>query len=238
MALPKVNETLNFSMTIPSTGERVKYRPYLVKEEKILLQAHESGDQDACLQAMCDTVSSCLDANAGVDVAGLATFDLEYMYTQIRAKSVGETSNILIRCKSCEEHNEYSIDLEQLQVDVPSKSKSVVRVTDNISVEMKYPSYGSMMGGDISAANKDMGAALKLIANSIVAVLQPDSRTDASDVTQEELLEFLSSMTGSQLSKLTEFLGDMPALKHQAKFDCKKCGTENELELKGLSDFF
>jgi DNA-directed RNA polymerase subunit M/transcription elongation factor TFIIS len=238
MALPKVNETLNFSMTIPSTGERVKYRPYLVKEEKILLQAHESGDHDACLQAMCDTVSSCLDPIAGVDVAGLATFDLEYMYTQIRAKSVGETSNILIRCKSCEEHNEYSIDLEALQVDVPSRGKSVLTITDGISVEMKYPSYGSMIGGDIAAANQDMSAALKLIASTIVAVLQPDSRTDASDVTQEELIEFLSSMTGSQLAKLTEFLGDMPALKHDVKFNCKKCGTENELELKGLSDFF
>lgn len=238
MALPKVNETLNFSMTIPSTGERVNYRPYLVKEEKLLLQAHESGDHDACLQAMCDTVDACLDQNAGVEVASLATFDLEYMYTQIRAKSVGETSNILIRCKSCEEHNEYSVDLESLVVDVPAKGRSVVKITDSISVEMRYPSYGSMIGGDIQAASNDMGSALKLIANCIVAVLQPEERIDASDVPQEELLEFLSSMTGSQLAKLTEFLGEMPALKHDAKFNCKKCGTENELQLKGLSDFF
>jgi RNase P subunit RPR2 len=238
MALPKVNETLNFSMTIPSTGERVKYRPYLVKEEKILLQAHESRDHEACLSAMCDTISACLDQSAEIDVASLATFDLEYMYTQIRAKSVGETSNILIRCKSCEEHNEYSIDLEKLEVVVPNKTKSVVKITDSISVEMRYPSYGSMMTGDISAASTDMNSAMKLIASSIVAVLQPEERTDASEVPQEELIEFLSSMTGSQLALLTGFLGEMPALKHDVKFNCKKCGTENELELKGLSDFF
>jgi len=238
MALPRVNETLNFSMTIPSLGTKVKYRPYLVKEEKILLQAHESGDQDACLRAMCDTVAACLDENAKVDVPNLATFDIEYMYTQIRAKSVGETSNILISCKSCEEQNEYSVDLEALKVEVPKGGNSIVSITDTISVEMRYPSYASMIGGEILEANKDMGAALKLIANCIVAVLQPEDRTDAADVPQEELLEFLSSMTGSQLAMLTEFLGEMPALKHQAKFNCKKCGTENELELKGLSDFF
>jgi DNA-directed RNA polymerase subunit M/transcription elongation factor TFIIS len=238
MALPKINETLNFSMTIPSTGEKVKYRPYLVKEEKILLQAHESGDQEACLSAMSDTISACLDQKAGIDVASLATFDLEYMYTQLRAKSVGETSSILIKCKSCEEHNEYVVDLEKLEVVVPPKSNSVVQVTESISVEMRYPTYGSMINGDISEATTDMNSAMNLIASSIVAVLQPDERTDASDVPQKEIMEFLGSMTGSQLALLTEFLGTMPALKHEAKFNCKKCGTENELQLKGLSDFF
>ncbi len=238
MALPKVNETLNFSMTIPSTGERVKYRPYLVKEEKILLQAHESGDYEACLTAMSDTVSACLDQEAGIEVTSLATFDLEYMYTQLRAKSVGETSSILIKCKSCEEHNEYVVDLEELEVVVPPKSNSVVQITESISVEMRYPSYGSLIDGDISAAATDMNSAINLIASSIVAVLQPDERTDASDVPQKDIIEFLGSMTGSQLALLTDFLGDMPALKHEAKFNCNKCGTENELQLKGLSDFF
>jgi DNA-directed RNA polymerase subunit M/transcription elongation factor TFIIS len=238
MALPKINETLNFSMTIPSTGEKVKYRPYLVKEEKILLQAHESGDYEACLSAMSDTISACLDQKAGIEVNSLATFDLEYMYTQLRAKSVGETSSILIKCKSCEEHNEYVVDLEKLEVVVPPKSNSVVQVTESISVEMRYPTYGSMINGDISEATTDMNSAMNLIASSIVAVLQPDERTDASDVPQKEIIEFLGSMTGSQLALLTEFLGTMPALKHEAKFNCKKCGTENELQLKGLSDFF
>jgi DNA-directed RNA polymerase subunit M/transcription elongation factor TFIIS len=238
MALPRVNETLNFIMTIPSLGQKVKYRPYLVKEEKILLQAHESGDHDACLRAMCDTVSACLDPDANINVTNLATFDIEYMYTQIRAKSVGETSTILISCKSCEDRNEYTVDLESLIVEVPKSKDNLITITDTISVEMRYPSYASMIGGEILEANKDMGAALKLIASCIVAVLQPEERTDAGDVPQEELLEFLSSMTGSQLAQMTEFLGEMPALKHQAKFNCKKCGTENELELKGLSDFF
>ena len=88
MALPRINESLNFNMTIPSTGERVKYRPYLVKEEKVLLQAFESKDTEMCLQAMSDTIASCLDPNSNVDVSTLATFDIEYMFTQLRAKSV------------------------------------------------------------------------------------------------------------------------------------------------------
>lgn len=118
MALPRINETLNFTMTIPSSGEKVKYRPYLVKEEKVLLQAFESKDSKTCLEAMVDTIAACLDERAGVDVAKLATFDVEYMFTQLRAKSVGEISTILLGCSSCEERNEYDVNLETLEIEV------------------------------------------------------------------------------------------------------------------------
>ena len=91
MALPRINETLNFTMTIPSTGKKVKYRPYLVKEEKVLLQAFESGDTKTCLEAMADTLAACIDPNENVDVSSLATFDVEYMFVKVRSQSVGET---------------------------------------------------------------------------------------------------------------------------------------------------
>lgn len=239
MALPRVNETLNFNMTIPSTGERVKYRPYLVKEEKVLLQAFESKDTSMCLQAMSDTISSCLDPSANINVSDLATFDIEYMFTQLRAKSVGETSTIMIRCKNqeCKEANEYHIDLDTLNVEVP-KSKNIIKITDCISVEMRYPTYSTLLNGDVENAEKDMGSALKMICKSIVAVLTPNERIDARDQSEEELMEFIQSMTATQLKQLTSFLEGMPALKHDAVFNCKKCGTENELQLKGLSDFF
>lgn len=239
MALPRINETLNFNMTIPSTGERVKYRPYLVKEEKVLLQAFESKDTEMCLQAMSDTIASCLDPNSSVDISNLATFDIEYMFTQLRAKSVGETSTIMIRCKNqeCKEANEYNIDLDTLNVDVP-KGKELIKITDDISVEMCYPKYSTLVTGEVEDAEKDMGAALKLLSGCIVAVLTTEERIDARNQTEKELIEFLESMTATQLKGLTSFLENMPALKHDAKFNCKKCGTENELQLKGLSDFF
>ena len=239
MALPRVNETLNFTMTIPSTGQKVKYRPYLVKEEKILLQAFESKDTEMCLQAMSDTIASCLDQDAGVNVGRLATFDIEYMFTQLRSKSVGETSTILIRCKNqeCNHGNEYHIDLDALSVDVP-KGKNVIAITDNIAVEMRYPTYQSLATGDLDQGQQDMGAALSMLAKCISAVLTEDERIDVTTQSEEEVQEFIQSMTATQLKLLTGFLEDMPALKHTAQFKCEKCGTENELELKGLSDFF
>ena len=238
MALPRVNETLNFTMKIPSTGERVKYRPYLVKEEKVLLQAFESGDLQTCLEAMVDTLESCIDAKKGVEVSSLATFDIEYMFTQVRSKSVGESSNILIKCKECEEQNPYEVDLESLVIDVKSQD-SIIEITDEISVEMKYPTYEALIAnGAEKLGGEDPDAALEMIAGSIVAVMTEEERIDCSDQSKEEMVEFISSMTATQLQKISSFLEEMPALRHDAVFDCTKCGAHNELELKGLADFF
>ena len=238
MALPRVNETLNFSMKIPSTGKNVKYRPYLVKEEKVLLQAFESGDLKTCLEAMVDTLESCIDDKSRVDVSSLATFDIEYMFTQVRSKSVGESSTITIKCEKCETENQYLVDLESLEVSAEGAGNVVV-ITDDVSVEMKYPTYGALLEGNADKmAEDDPETALQLIANSIEAVLTPDERIDCKDQSQEEIVDFINSMTATQLQSISKFLEDMPALKHTAAFDCKHCGTHNELELKGLADFF
>ena len=238
MALPRINETLNFTMTIPSTGKVVKYRPYLVKEEKILLQAFESKDQQTCLEAMCDSLSACLDQTDQVDVSRLATFDVEYMFTQVRSKSVGETSTIFIKCKDpdCGTRNEYIIDLDSLSIEV-GEDRNILKVTDNISIEMRYPSYSSLMTTNTKNV-EDMDTALNMLAGSIAAVITEEERIDASEVSKSEILEFLTSMTANQLQGLTDFVQNMPALKHTAEFNCIKCGVENKLELKGLSDFF
>ena len=238
MALPRINETLNFTMTVPSTGEKVKYRPYLVKEEKVLLQAFESGDVQTCLEAMIDTLDACIDDKQRLDIGSLATFDVEYMFTQVRSKSVGEKSGIMIKCKSCDEPNGYSLDLDELEVEV-NPSSNLVKINDDISVEMKYPTYRALISGSNSqSAVADTDTALKLLAASIDAVLTEDERIDCKDQSQEEMTDFLMSMTAGQLQNLSAFLEDMPALKHLAEFDCEKCGEHNELELKGLSDFF
>ena len=238
MALPRVNETLNFSMKIPSTGKNVKFRPYLVKEEKVLLQAFESGDLKTCLEAMVDTLESCIDEKSRVDVASLATFDVEYMFTQVRAKSVGESSSITIKCDGCETENVYMVDLETLEVDA-GKEGNVVAITDDVSVEMRYPTYNALLEGDADKMGEDdPESALALIAGSIEAVLTPEERIDCRDQSQEEIVDFINSMTASQLQHISKFLEEMPALKHTAEFECKNCGKQNKLELKGLADFF
>lgn len=240
MGLPRVNETLNFSMTIPSSGQKVKYRPYLVKEEKVLLQAFESRDTVTCLQAMCDTIGACLDERENIDVVQLATFDIEYMFIQLRSKSVGESSSVSVKCKKCSYSNDIVIDLESLSVEV-SNSSNIIKITDEIHVELRYPTYESMIIGEKTREpdkNKEMSSVLKMLGTSIVAVITENERIDCHDQPLGEVEEFLDSMTAGQLQNLAVFFEDMPALKHTIEFDCKECEAHNELELKGLNDFF
>ena len=237
MALPRINETLNFTMTIPSTGNKVKYRPYLVKEEKVLLQAFESGDTKTCLEAMADTLSACIDPKENVDVSSLATFDVEYMFVKVRSQSVGETSRVQIKCAECQTPNTVVIPLDEVEIDV-KKEDAVIPITDNISVEMRYPTYKTLMDNDLSADTENMDTAMSVLASSISAVLTDEERIDAAEQTTSEMVEFLSSMTTSQLQSLSDFLEKMPALRHDIEFTCEECQHENKLELKGLSDFF
>ena len=238
MALPRINETLNFTMKVPSTGKTVKYRPYLVKEEKVLLQAFESGDTRTCLEAMADTLAACIDPKSNLDVSSLSTFDVEYMFIKVRSKSVGENSHIQIKCTECGESNPVTVDLEAIEVEMNNKDR-VIDITDNISVEMNYPTYGSLMDQQIDKENEqDIDTAMHLLAMSVSAVLTEEERIDCKNQTTEEVVDFLSSMTANQLQGISDFLEEMPALKHEVQFDCKKCQHHNELELKGLSDFF
>ena len=236
MALPKLNETLNFTMTVPSTGKKVKYRPYLVKEEKVLLQAFESGDTRTCLEAMADTIGACVDPKSNLVVESLSTFDVEYMFIKVRSKSVGETSHIQIKCSECGEGNPVAVDLDAIEVEVGA-SDNVINITDNIAVEMRYPTYGTLIeqGSDVK---EDMDTALRLISMSISAVLTDEERIDCEKQSQEEVVDFLTSMTATQLKSLSDFMENMPALKHEVEFECKNCQHENKVELKGLSDFF
>ena len=239
MALPKVNETLNFSTRIPSTNKLVKYRPYLVKEEKVLLQAFESENLKIILEAMCDTIDACLDPSSKIGVQDLTTFDVEYLFTQLRSSSVGENSTILLKCKKCETDNSVVIDLTEIKVDV-AEVENVIEVTPEISVEMKYPSYQSLIDEDVE--NLDDGDAeqvINMIASSLVAVLTEEERIDiVKDSSTEEVKEFLNSLTATQFQKLANFLQSMPALEHDVEFKCESCNTKNEVQLRGLSDFF
>ena len=241
MALPRINETLNFTMKVPSTGKTIKYRPYLVKEEKVLLQAFESGDTKTCLEAMADTLQACIDSDSKVDVASLTTFDVEFLFMRVRSKSVGETSNIVVNCMECGHQNPYAVDLENIQVDM-SESDNVVELTDDVSIEMKYPSYKTLTEDDVSKAKEgdtgEVDTAMTMIAASIGAILTEEERIDCSDQPLSELKSFVESMTNTQLQKVSGFLEAMPSLKEDIVFDCKECNHHNEMELKGLSDFF
>ena len=238
MALPKLNETLNFEMKVPSTGQKVKYRPYLVKEEKVLLQAFESGDPKTCLEAMTDTLSACIDERSALDVGSLATFDVEYMFVKVRSKSVGENSDLVINCAECKHENPVRVNLDEVEIEI-AETDNVIQITDDIGVEMQYPTYEMLAKQDFEKVQKeDMNAAMSMIATSIAAILTEEERIETADLAEEEVLDFISSMTASQLKRLAEFIESMPALKHDVEFKCEACGHDNNMELKGLSDFF
>ena len=232
MALPKLNDSPKYEIEVPSTGKVVRYRPYLVKEEKVLMIAFESGNQKQALQAIVDTLGACIQDK--IDLSGLSTFDIEYLFTQIRSKSVGETSTVMLKCSSCEKQNEYSFDISSVKIEMP-EVENVIEISPSISVELRYPSYESVINTDLNAAEMEVG--FNMVMNSIAAILTEEERIATEDVSRKELVEFVESMDQVQFKKLAEYLRLMPALEHEAKFTCLECGEDNELMLRGMQDF-
>ena len=165
MALPKLNESPQYEMIVPSTGKKVKFRPYLVREEKILLMASESGDINQIMNAVINTVTACIDEDIQKD--SLTTFDLEYLFIKIRSKSVGEKVSITLNCSECGEPHPSDIDLEEVKCS-KAKKTSLIKIDDKISIEMKYPSYGSI---DLNVTEDELGFAI--LSNLVDVLLAP-----------------------------------------------------------------
>ena len=236
MALPKLNENLKYEMMIPSSDTVVTYRPYLVKEEKILLQAFESQDQKLAMRAMSDTIIACVYEN--IKPSELSTFDVEYMFTQIRAKSVGETSNIQVKCSSeeCDEMTEVTIDLTTVSVE-KTDIDNIIPITDEISVEMKYPTYDGFVN-NFKEGMSEADFGFLMLEDCMVSIMTEDERYIVSEVSKKELNEFIGSMTNKQFEKIGEFLRTAPVMKKEIEFTCSACGHENKTKLEGLQDFF
>lgn len=235
MALPKLNENLKFEMTIPSMDKVVTYRPYLVKEEKILLAAFESQEQKQAMRAMVDTVISCV--NEDIKSSELSTFDVEYMFTQIRSKSVGEVSTLVFTCEAegCNIETKIDIDLSTILVE-KTDTKKVIELTDNISVEMRYPTYDGFVN-NFKEGVSESEFGFQMLEDCIVAIMTEEERYSVSDVDKEELKEFIDSMTNIQFEKIGEFLKTAPSMKKEVNFTCE-CGHDNNVVLEGIQDFF
>ena len=239
MALPKLNEVPMYEMTIPSTGKMVRYRPYLVKEEKVMMMAFESGETRAALRSVIDTIEKCLEEGASINMNDLTLFDIEYMFIKLRSKSVGEVSSLVSPCTNseCKHKNPIDVDLDTLEVMVP-KDSNVITLTDNVKVEFRYPSYKSMAETNIDKVEEDPEVALEMISRCIVAVLHGDERISSKDESLEELKSFVESLTSSQFQKVSKFFSDMPRLEKEITYVCEKCSTQNTIMLKGIDSFF
>ena len=234
MALPKINDSIKYNVVIPSIGKEVRFRPYLVKEEKILLQAFETGDDTLVLDAVVDTLEACI--TDPIDKKALTTFDIEYLFLKVRGKSVGEKSDIRIGCSKCEEMNEYTVDLDAVECTSTSTEDKTIEITDDLSVEMKFPAYKDLIGRDLEDQSAD--AAFSLIMSSMKAIKTADDYILLENESTKDLQEFIESMTQEQFGKLTAFLSEMPKVVSEIEFNCIVCGEKNKRTIEGMQNFF
>jgi len=235
MALPKL-DTPTYQLKVPSTGEMVSYRPYLVKEEKILMMAMESNDTDQMIGAVKDVIRSC--TSDVIDANTLAMFDIEYIFTQLRAKSVGETSTIKVKCKECEASNEIDVDLQNVRVDIPETNIAHIKLTDSIGVTLRYPSVQSMIKAQAGERKSDVDRVFDLIVACVQEIYSGDEVFDASEQSDKELREFIDSLSTQQFNKIREFIEAIPSAAIGVNFKCTACSQDNEFDVKGLGNFF
>jgi len=237
MALP-VLETNTFELTLPSSDVKVKYRPFLVKEEKILLQAMESQEQKQIVQALKDIVNVCTYGQLNVDE--LPTFDLEYVFLQIRSKSVGEIAKLKVLCPDTKkDYAEVELDLStvDVQVDDEHQNKIMVDEDKNIGVLMKYPTLASVdPTKDYSKYNTK--ALFNIIGEGIYQIFEGDKVHMAKDYTKEELDKFVESLDSKSFKKIQRFYETMPKLMHEIEVENPKTKVKSKIMLSGLSDFF
>ena len=234
MALPKLNNGPQYEMAIPSSGKSVRYRPFLVKEQKALMLASESSDNKVMFRSVLDVLEQCVEDK--IYQNQLTSFDVEYMFLQMRAKSVGESAEILIKCEECGADNPISINLEEIKVDVKNVDKKV-QLTDDIALELNYPSYLDMINSGIGDGDLNADQMFEVMHSCVKYIETPDERIDIKDVDKKEVVEFIESMNSKQFEKIQEFISDIPRLSHTVKFDCKSCEHKNEITVEGISNF-
>jgi len=238
MPLPKIS-TPTYELELPSTSQKIKYRPFLVREEKLLVIALESEDTKQITTAIKTVIKNCIETK-GVKVELLPTFDIEYLFLNIRGKSVGEEIQVNIICPDDEETAvSVKIDVDLIQVQKNSKHNNKIKLDDSIVMEMKYPSLDQFIKSNFDfTENNTMDQSFELIASCIDKIYTEEEVWASGDVTKKELLEFLEQMNSSQFKEIEKFFETMPKLSHTIKVKNPNTEVESEVTLEGLSSFF
>jgi hypothetical protein len=240
MALPMMS-TPTYTMVVPSTGETVKYRPFLVKEEKALLIAQQSEDMLTMVDTLKGVIKSCVIDKINVDK--LATFDLEYMFMIIRGKSVGETVELVFPCD--EDHGELNekarsnvtIDLSTITVEKGEGHTNKIDLFDNVGVVMKYPTVDILKKLQV-LDEEDLDKVFDIMALSIDYIYQGEELFYGNEQTPAELKQFIENLTSEQFVKLQKFFETMPKIKKEIVYDCPVCGKHHKKMLEGIQSFF
>ena len=231
MALPEIATPI-YTLTVPSSKKRVKYRPFLVKEQKLLILALENDDQEQILDAITKTIQNCLHTK--INVSDMALFDIEYLFLQIRARSISEEIEMKV---TCEDDGETTVDVkfmvDDVKVNFPKGHTNIIKLTDDITVEMKYPDLDYFAA--VNFANKEVDP-YDLVAKCIKRVYVGED--DSGSFTFEEAREWVEKLTSQQFDMIQTFFNTMPTLKHELKVKNPKTKKENPVVIEGLADFF
>ena len=238
MPLPKIAAP-TYELELPSTGQLIQFRPFLVKEEKLLVIAMESEDTKQITNALKSVIKNCI-LTKGIKIETLPTFDIEYLFLNIRGKSVGEELDVNIICPD-DGKTEVSvlINLEDIEVQKNDEHDKKIKVDDTIMIEMKYPSLDQFIKNNFDFNKRNaMDQSFELIASCIGTIFTEDEAWSTADCSKKEVTEFLESMNSSQFKGIEKFFETMPKLSHKLKVKNPKTKVESEVVLEGLASFF
>ena len=239
MPLPKIN-TPTYELELPSNGKKIKYRPFLVREEKILIMALESEDMKQITNAIIQILSDCIQTR-GVKVADLSTFDIEYLFLNVRAKSVGETVEVNVTCPDDGVTTvEMEIAIDDIKVQKNKNHKNIIKLDDNLSMKLKYPSIDQFVENNFETNEEtsDVNKSLDMITSCIDMIYDEEESWSASDCTKKELSEFLEQLNTKQFKEIETFFTTMPKLSHTIKVTNPNTKVKSDIVLEGLARFF
>ena len=239
MPLPKIS-TPTYELTLPSTGKKLKYRPFLVREEKILIMALETEDTKQITNAVIDILNSCI-LSRGVKLDSLATFDIEYLFLNVRSKSVGETIDVNIMCPDDNKTQvPVTVDVDSIKIKKDSKHSNIIKLDDNLSLKLKYPSMAQFIDSNFESKvdESEVKSTLDMIISCIDTIFNEEESWPASESTPKELEEFMDQLNTKQFQSIENFFATMPKLTHTIKVKNPNTGVESTVRLEGLASFF
>ena len=238
MPLPKIN-TPTYELVLPSSGKKIKYRPFLVREEKILIMALETEDVKQITDSVIQILNSCI-LTKGIDITKLATFDIEYLFLNVRSKSVGETVEIVLTCPDDNKTTvPTSIDIDSIKIKKDKKHKDTIKLDDNLSLKLKYPSMQQFIENNFEASDKnEVSNTLDMIVSCMDVIFNEEESWPASESTKQELEDFVDQLNTKQFKMIENFFATMPKLTHTVKVKNPKTNVESTIVLEGLAAFF
>jgi len=235
MPLPKI-ATPEFEIKLFSQKAPIRYRPFLMKEEKLLLMALESKKEDTMINAVKTILSGCCLPGQKIDFDRIPLFDIEFWFLNLRAKSVGEIIKLLFKCEKCEAENPIEFNIDEVELFVPEDHKNLIDLTDEIKVEMNYPTVKQF--AKFQNPGKMTETLFDMTRECLKTIYHNDEVFDAKVQTKKELDDFILSLRQEQFGKLVQFFETMPKLNHTVVFDCNQCNHNNITILQGIESFF